>query len=151
MCECVCIDALEILCSPSSPCPSVPCVFHLFSVSCPTAGSHLKTCIHVSPAHLCWICSGWFSSVSELTCEPPQCGRISQKARFGGCVHWAPHYVGREDSREGDRFLGATSLLAALHRIFLADEFVFFFSFSFFACVCFSLLSLSTALFHYNE
>lgn len=40
-------------------------------------------------------------------------------------VHWAPHYVGGGDSGEGDRFLGAPSLLAVLHRIFLADEFVF--------------------------
>lgn len=52
-------------------------------------------------------------------------GRISQNARFGGGVHWAPHYVGRGDSRDGDRFLGATSLLAVLHRVFLADKFVF--------------------------
>ena len=98
----------------------------LFLVSRPPAGSHLKTCIYVSLAHLCWMRLGWFSPVSELTYEPPLRGRISQDARFGGGVHWAPHYVGRGDSREEDRFLGATSLLAVLHRIFLADIFVFF-------------------------
>lgn len=134
---------LEILCSPSSPCPSVLRVFHLhLSLACfwfhvPPAGSHLKTCIHVSLAHLCWIRSGWFSSVSELTYEPSLCGRISQNATFGGSVHWAPHYVGRGDSREEDRFLGAISLLAVLHRIFLADKFVFFI-----VCLFFSPLSL---------
>ena len=116
------------ICSPHVPLASQ---LGLFLVSCPPAGSHLKTCIHVSLAHLCWICSGWFSSVSELTYEPPLCGRISQNARFGGGVHWAPHYVGRGDSREEDRFLGATSLLAVLHRIFLADKFVFFVVFVF--------------------
>ena len=136
--RCICVslhrNTLEILCSSSSPCPSVLCMFHLhLSLACfwfhvPPAGSHSKTCIHVSLAHLCRIHSGWFSPVSELTCEPPLCGRISQNARFGGCVHWAPHYVGRGDSREEDRFLGATSLLAVLHSIFLADTFVFFLS-----------------------
>lgn len=32
------------------------------------------------------------------------CGRISQNARFVGGVHWAPHYVGRGDSRDGGSF-----------------------------------------------
>ncbi len=130
------------ICSPHVPLASQ---LGLFLVSCPPAGSHLKTFIHVSVAHLCWICSGWFSAVSELTYAPPLCGRISQNATFGGSVHWAPHYVGRGDSREEDRFLGATSLLAVLHRIFLADKSVFFVVF------VFSLLSLWIALFHYNE
>lgn len=103
----------------------------LFLVSCPPAGSHLKTCIHVSLAHLCWIRSGWFSPVSELTYEPPLCGRISQNAKLGGSVHWAPHYVERRDSREEDRFLGAKSLLAVLHRNVLAEKKVFFIVFVF--------------------
>lgn len=119
---------LEIFCSLPICSPHVPLASQLglFLVSCHPAGSHLKTCLHVSLAHLCCIRSGWFSTVSELTYEPPLCGRISQNTGFGGGAHWAPHYVGRRDSREGNRFLGATSLLAVLHRIFLADTFVFF-------------------------
>lgn len=50
---------------------------------------------------------------------------------FRGSVHWAPHYVGSGDSREEDRFLGATSLLAVLHRISLAAKIVFFLVFVF--------------------
>lgn len=52
----------------------------------------------------------------------PMCGHISQNTRFGGGVHWEPHCVGSGNSRERDGFLGATSLLAVLHRIFLADK-----------------------------
>lgn len=99
----------------------------LFLVSHPPRRQSFKDmhpCVSGSPQQG----SGWFSPVSELTCEPPLCGRISQNSRFGGCVHWVPHYVGRGDSREGDRFLGATSLLAVLHSIFLADTFVLFLS-----------------------
>lgn len=61
----------------------------------------------------------------------PMCGRISQNARFEDGEHWAPHYVGRGDSRDRGRILAVISLLAVLHRIFLADKFVCLASFVF--------------------
>ena len=59
------------------------------------------------------------------------CGRISQNTRLEDDERWAPHYVGRGDSRDRGRFLGAISPLAVLHRIFLADKFVCIASFVF--------------------
>lgn len=138
VCLCVCV---ETLCSLSSPA-------HLFSacstcisawlvlVPCSPAGSHLKTWICVCLPHLGWILSGWFSSVSELTYEPPLCGRISQNTRFRRQCSLGPSLCWKRGLRGGGQVLVARSLLALFHRVFLADKFRFFVVF------VFSLLAL---------
>lgn len=116
VCICVCVCAQMHTWNIIQPEFSLPiCSLHvtlasqlgLFLIPCPPAGSHLKTRIRVSLAHLCWIHSGWFCSVSELTYEPSLRGRISQNAWFGDSLHWTPHYVGGVGSREEDRFFGS--------------------------------------------
>lgn len=94
----VCTDVhLEILWSMSFPAHLFIACFSCISaclvlVPYPPAGSHLKTCIFVSLAHLCWICSGWLSSVSKLTYEPHTRGWTFQNAWFECSLHWAPHH-----------------------------------------------------------
>lgn len=76
----------------------------LFLMACLPEGSPLKTHFLVCLAHLCWICSGWLSSVSAMTSEPTVGGWISQNAWFGVRFHWEPHYFAKGHSRE-DIFL----------------------------------------------